>query len=704
MKFSRINLPLLAIVAFAVIALLWGSRELAALDPFPEVGSLEPLPIHQRTAIMVVDQVRSHHLLKDKPLNDETSSLILDQFLEDLDPMRRFFYASDVKKFEAHRHALDDALKLGRLEIPFQIYNRFNQRVKERLQWVLNRLDSGIHTFDLNTDKELLLDRENEPWPQSKEIADDIWELTIANWIIREKLKGTEPEEIENQLLSRYRMQLKRLGQQKPEDAFEMWMNAFTTTYDPHTNYFSPRDSENFEINMSLQLEGIGAVLQPDDEDYTQIRELVPGGPADLQGVVQPADRIIAVGQQVDGPMIDVVGWRLEDVVDMIRGPRGTVVVLELLTPDNDHRTAVITRDTVKLEEQAAKSEIIEIQRGDRAFRVGIIDIPTMYADHEAKQRRDPDARSTTTDVIRLIRELKAESIDGLILDVRRNGGGYLDEADSLTGLFIPSGPTVQVVHNRAGRYSHRDLDNQTEWDGPLAVVVDRYSASASEILAGAIQDYGRGLIIGSQTFGKGTVQQLLNLKRGKLKITNAKFYRISGKSTQHRGVIPDVLLPDIADSELVGESALDNAVPWDTIAAEKYDASPLDPEILKRLREKHQARTENQPDFKYVRWAQSRYKENRARTHVPINEQQRTLQRDAEDQERLEMGNALIVSKGYEPAEDLRQLKDRQIAIDNEEKDQPDAMLMESAEILVDWMKEGPVLAQVDSTEEGQE
>ncbi|MCE2436605.1 MAG: carboxy terminal-processing peptidase [Pseudomonadales bacterium] len=673
---------------------------LASSSPTPlsEIQQLDPRPMHQRTAIMVVDQVRSHHLVQDKPLDDTASSVIFDRYLKSLDPARRFFYASDIEEFEMLRHELDDALKLGKLDIPFRMYNRFNERAVARLGWVMQRLALGVQSFNLDTDKHLVLDRSEEPWPADEDEANELWELALSNWIIREMLKDTEPEEIEKQLIARYRVQYKRLTQVDSEDAFEVWMNAFTQSYDPHTTYFSPRDSENFAITMSLKLEGIGAVLEADDEGYTRIRELVPGGPADLQGVVQPADRIVAVGQQKDGPMIDVVGWRLDQVVDMIRGPRGTIVVLELLTPDDLHRNAVITRDTVKLEELAAKKKIFEVERGTETLRVGVIEIPAMYADYESKMRKDPNARSTTTDVIKLIRELKEQKVDALVVDLRRNGGGYLDEANSLTGLFIPTGPTVQVVGNRSGRYSHWDRDNRTEWDGPLAVVVDRHSASASEILAGAIQDYGRGLVIGNQTFGKGTVQQLLDLKRGQLKITNAKFYRISGQSTQARGVVPDIKFPSLIDPELTGESARENALPWDTIEAERYEASKPSEAVVQHLQELHEQRTVDDPDFNHWRKSQAQFERVRNRKSVAINAEIRIAERDAEDAERLRIGNEWIVAKSHEPVETLRQLTDMQIKLANEQKDEPDALIRESAEILVDWVREGPKLASVES------
>jgi carboxyl-terminal processing protease len=526
---------------------------------------------------------------------------------------------------------------------------------------------------------------------------DDIWRKRLKAAALSMKLNKKPVEEIQDLLAKRYTNRLKQAQQTKSEDAFQLYANAFATSYDPHTQYFSPRTSENFNINMSLQLEGIGAVLRNEDE-YTSVVELVPAGPADKSGLLDPSDRIVSVGQGDDGPLIDVVGWRLDDVVELIRGPKDSTVRLEVVphtaADPSTTRVITITRDAVQLEEQAAQKKLLTLNRGGEERRIGIIEVPTFYADFKAIQQGDPNYKSTTRDVRRLIGELKAEGIDGLVVDLRNNGGGSLQEADQMTGLFIKSGPTVQVKSANRRPSIYADTDDTVAWDGPMAVLVNRLSASASEIFAGAIQDYERGLIIGSQTFGKGTVQTLIPLNRGQLKITAAKFYRVSGQSTQHQGIIPDIEFPEIYDAARIGESALEDAMPWDMIQPAVYPRGNDIHPLLAELNARHQKRVEEDPDFEYMRALALRSREESNQTHVSLNESVRSAEQKRDDTWRLALENALRAAKGEEPLENLEELSPVGAAPTGEDEDEDeeedpsdDALLRESGHILVDYM-----------------
>ncbi len=646
---------------------------------------LEPLDVHPRTSLTVVEQLRTGHYLP-KGLNDEASSATFDKYLEALDGGRSYLLASDVSEFETYRYKLDDALKRGQLEPAFDMFNRYQNRVVNRLEYMLKELSHGIADMRFDVDERLEIDRENSAWPTTEAELDDLWRRRLKANVLSMKLNGKELDEIQTVLTKRYKNRLKQTRLIRSEDAFQVYMNAFASTYDPHTSYLSPRTSETFNINMSLSLEGIGAVLRTAD-DYTEVVSLVTAGPADKSGQIMPADRIVSVGQGERGELIDVVGWRLDDVVELVRGPKGSVVRLEIQPSEGEYtqlKEIRMVREAVQLEEQSAQKRVLTITEAGRERKIGIIEVPTFYVDMRAQQRRDPNYKSTTRDVRRLIDELREEGIEGLVIDLRNNGGGSLQEADMLTGLFIKSGPTVQVKTARRRANVYADRDDSIAWDGPMAVLVNRLSASASEIFAGAIQDYDRGLVLGSQTFGKGTVQTLIPLNRGQLKITQAKFYRISGQSTQHQGVIPDIEFPELYDVERIGESSLDDALPWDVIQPaifERYDAS-LDP-MIGDLRIRHDQRTANDPDFDYLRSLSAKSEENRSRTHISLNEKARIDEKAADDAWRLNLENTLRKAKGEAPLKSLDDLKDPE-----EDKDEPaekDAMLRESGHILLD-------------------
>ena len=568
-----------------------------------------------------MEQLRRNHYV-DLQVNDTLSSQMFDNYLEALDPGRYYFLASDIAEFETYRYELDNALRRGDLLPAYRMFNRLQHRLVERTNYVQKRINAGLSQLNFDTDEVIELKREDAPWSIDTGAQDDLWNRRLKSQVLSMKLNDKALDEIAETLSKRYRNQQKVALRNRSEDAFQTFINAFASTFDPHTQYFSPRTSTNFNINMSLSLEGIGAVLQT-DEDATKIVRLVPAGPADKSGDLKPADTISAVGQGTQGPMIDVVGWRLDDVVELIRGPKDSTVRLAVSSDDADSeetRIVTIVRNTIKLEEQAAQAKLITLNESGMEKRIGVIDIPTFYLDFKGQQERTPDYRSTTKDVTRLITQLKGEGIDGLIIDLRNNGGGSLQEADTMTSLFIPSGPTVQVKSSRSRPTVYSNDDDAVIYDGPMAVMVNRLSASASEIFAGAMQDYGRALVLGGQTFGKGTVQTMIPLNRGQLKLTAAKFYRVSGQSTQNQGVIPDIAFPSLFDQDAIGESSLDGAMPWDVIDAARYHPlGELSPYIFD-LQTSHIERTKNDPHFIYYRALMEKAEERSGRIQLSLN------------------------------------------------------------------------------------
>lgn len=653
-----------------------------------EVPVLKPEAEHALTNRAVVHHLYQHHYSR-KYLNNEFSEKVYTRYLDILDNTRSYFTQGDINQFEKYRDKLDDAIKTNDLEPAFVIYNRYEQRAIERLDYALALLKGGIEQFDFKKDEALELDREKAAWAKSSEDLDQLWRKRIKNTVLNLKLAGKEGKEIIELLERRYESQLNRIKQINSEDAFQSYMNALTYTFDPHTQYMSPRNSENFNINMSLSLQGIGAVLRSENEN-TIVERLVPGGPAAKAAQLKPSDKIIGVAQDKE-EMVDVIGWRLDEVVDLIRGPKDSTVRLDIVSGSGQtetHRTISIVRDEVKLEDRAAQSETIEIKRDDKNYKLGIIDIPAFYADFEAKNANDPNFRSTTRDVSKLISKLKEDNIDGLIIDLRNNGGGSLAEVNNLVGLFIPQGPTVQVHYSFGHTQVLADQDPSVLYDGPLVVLTNRLSASASEIFAGAIQDYGRGLIVGSQTFGKGTVQTLIPLFRGQMKVTNAKFYRVSGESTQHRGVIPDIQYPEIYDIEKIGESALEEALPWDKIDASKYKPQHSLSSVIPSLEKAHLKRIKDNPDFEYLNEQVEFLKELRNDTSISLNIDTREKERLDTEARRLALENKRRKAKGLKLLDKLEDDADEATPSDPDKKDATeDALLVEGGEILVDFM-----------------
>ncbi len=681
---------------FASVSLLL----LCLLSPAYALTDLEPSKEHRKAIRDMLNQLNSSHYVK-LAVDDASSSRLLDAYLSDLDPNRQFLLAEDIASFQQYRDRLDDELKKGRLDTGFLIFNRYRQRIVGRLERSLDDLEKTVAAMDFSVDESFLLDRSEQPWPKNQTEADEIWRKQLKNRVLGLKLAGKEDKAIVELLEKRFRNQVKRLTQLEAEDAFQIYANALASLYDPHTDYFSPRLSENFQINMSLKLEGIGAVLQMED-DYTKIVRLVPAGPADKQGELQPADRIVGVAQGKKGDMQDVIGWRLDDVVDLIRGPKGSVVRLEVIPAlahsDEERKEIVIERNEVKLEEQSAKGEILDIEDASGKVRkIGVIDIPTFYLDFDAFRMGDPDFRSTTRDVHRILGELLAEGAEGIVIDLRDNGGGSLAEANGLVGLFIESGPTVQIRQSNSRVIREGKRRSSPYYTGPLAVLINRMSASASEIFAGAIQDYQRGIVIGTQSFGKGTVQSVNPLSHGQLKMTESKFYRISGDSTQNRGVIPDISFPPLYDSEQIGESILDNAMAWDRIARARHSYYYDLRSGLDKLEKRHEERVAKDPDFRFLKEQLAAIEKYRDREYLSLNIAKRKKEREEQKALQLAMENRRRVAKGEKPLDvlkddeletpdDLLISPDTEAENEGEEKDKrPDPLLNEAGHILVD-------------------
>ena len=653
----------------------------------PAISSVSTLTAeahHDRTLKLINYFVERYHYRKTK-LDDLLSSQILDRYLGALDVNRSYFLADDIEFFESYRYELDDHLNAQDSEPLFGILNVYRSRVLNRIDYALDLLETP---FDFSVDEVYPFDRTKAPWAVDSADLDDLWRRRVKNDYLVLKLEGKTHSEIAKTLEDRYQQQKRRISQLSSQDVFQIMVNAYMSAIEPHTGYFSPRATENFKIRMSLSLEGIGAVLQAQNE-FTVVQRVVPGGPAELEGSLRAGDLIVGVGQGDTESVVDVIGWPLDDVVDLIRGPKGSMVRLQIRpdpkTGNSESRILALTRDEIKLEEQAAQSTLLEVRDTEQVRRIGVIDIPTFYVDFDARSRGDTDYRSTTRDVRRLITELENEGIDGLIIDLRGNGGGALAEATALTGLFIDSGPVVQVRDARGRTQVNRDPSDGLAYAGPLAVIVDRDSASASEIFSGAIQDYHRGIIVGEPTYGKGTVQNLIDLDRysqdpeqslGQLKLTIAQFFRITGASTQHRGVVPDIALPSRGPDLPYGEKALENALPFAQIDAATFSQVSNDHPAydLDQLRKIHNARVLNDPDFSYLADLREIDLPNAQVTEVSLLESQREKDRDHRQGEQKRIFELLKRAYGYDdstetPGEDLPR----------------DAILLESARILAD-------------------
>jgi carboxyl-terminal processing protease len=668
-KFRRSRwLSALAVCAGAVgLAALLGAAMTPAAPP-PVAGAvLQPTDQQNYVARRVSDIIAREHYRR-APLDDHLSSLILDRYLDAIDSGRSYFYASDIAEFEKYRYELDDAIKAGDVEPAFVIFRRFQQRSRERMNYAIELLAKKP---DFDIDESFSFDREKEPWPANAAEMNELWRKRVKNDALSLITTGKQWPEVVDVLKKRYEHVAKRMDQSKPDDVFEAFMNAFVLSLDPHSNYFSARNSEEYNIQMSLSYEGIGASLQLTD-DYVTVIDVIAGGPAAVSGKLSANDRITAVGEGKSGELTDVIGWRLDDVVQKIRGPGGTLVRLQLLpagaAPGSAQKVVEFTRNRVSLEAQASHKTMRTVQRNGRDVKIGIITVPSFYQDYDASRAGAKDFRSTTRDVQRLIGELRKDGAESLIMDLRANGGGYLPEAESLTGLFIDRGPVVQLRDTTGRIEVDDDPDPAIFYNGPLIVLVDRFSASASEIFAGAIQDYGRGLIVGQQTYGKGTVQNAHPLnytifgrkpELGQLNVTIGKYYRITGESTQDRGVTPDIALPSLIDASEVGESTRDRALPWDHIepAAFKVEGD-LKPQTA-TLQKLHEERTSDSEDFKYLRQDIAALDAVRNQKTLSLNLKTREAERKRQETERLARENELRAAHSETPYKSLEEIKD---------------------------------------------
>jgi carboxyl-terminal processing protease len=677
------------IAAFALAVLTLG---MASSTPAPAntstglpAGSIVPTD-RQRAIARRVGSILEEAHFRRASIDDKLSAQVYDRYLELLDSQRSYFLSGDIAEFAAARLKFDDMIRTGELEPAYVIFSRFQQRNRERINYALGLLKTEP---DWTLNETFEFDREKAPWPATQAEMNELWRKRVKNDALSLLLTGKTWKEASELLQKRYDRVLKRVDQVTQDDVFENLMNAYARTFDPHSNYFSPRSSEEYRIQMSLNYEGIGASLQLID-DYVTIQSIIEGGPAAVAGTLTANDRIVAVGQGKDGPATDVIGWRLDDVVQLIRGKAGTSVRLQVLpagaAPGSSEKTLEFVRNKVTLEAQAARKEVKTINRNGKTLKVGVVTVPGFYQDIAAQSAGDENARSTTRDVRKLIRELKAENIDGLVVDLRDNGGGYLPEATALTGLFVDRGPVVQLKDTTGRLEVLDDPEPGVEYDGPLAVLVNRTSASASEIFAGAIQDYHRGVVIGQRTFGKGTVQNLVPLDRwqqrpvnGQLTVTIGKFYRVTGESTQHRGVEPDVQLPSDIDLKTVGESALDAALPWDRIAGVPFRVAAAGADLT-ALTSEENLRADKDPDYRYLVQTIAAIDTLREQKTISLNLNARKEERAQQDAQRLTRENNRRSSKGQVAFKTVEELE-------KDKSDAPDVVLAQAAEIMGDMV-----------------
>ena len=642
-------------------------HDAARRDHRSAAAVLAPTEQENYVARRVADII-SHEHYRRAPLDDHLSSLILDRYLDAIDGARSYFFASDIAEFEKYRYELDDAIKTGDVEPAFVIFRRYQQRSRERMAYAIELLNKKP---DFEIDETFNFDREKEPWPANAAEMNELWRKRVKNDALSLVTAGKQWPEAVDVLHKRYEHVAKRMDQSKPDDVFEAFMNAFVLSLDPHSNYFSARNSEEYNIQMSLSYEGIGASLQLTD-DYVTVIDVIAGGPAAVSGKLAASDRITAVGEGKTGELTDVIGWRLDDVVQKIRGPGGTTVRLQLLpagaAPGSVQKVVDFTRNRVSLEAQASHKALRTVVRNGKEIKVGIITVPSFYQDYDASRAGAKDYRSTTRDVQRLISELRKDGAEVLIMDLRANGGGYLPEAESLTGLFIDRGPVVQLRDTTGHIEVDDDPNPSIFYSGPMMVLVDRFSASASEIFAGAIQDYGRGLIVGQQTYGKGTVQNAHPLnytifgrkpELGQLNVTIGKYYRITGESTQDRGVTPDIALPSLIDASEVGESTRDRALPWDHIEPATFRVEGDLKPIAASLEKLHEERTAGSADFKYLREDIAALDAMRSQKTLSLNLKTREAERKRVDGDRLARENAWRAAHDVKPAASLEEIKD---------------------------------------------
>jgi carboxyl-terminal processing protease len=631
-----------------------------ALGAVADTTQLKAKPVYGKEAKVVTYILDNNHYRK-ITLGDSLSSVILDEYVKSLDNNKTYFTTEDLKGFEKYRNQMDDLIRSENVEAAYAIYNLFRKRFDERMNYIMTNLIS--QKFDYNVDETYETDRDKEPWCKNDAELNEVWRKVIKSQALSLKLAGKAQPDIEKTLKERYERFSKSIHQFNTEDVFSMYMNAVTESYDPHTNYLSPKAADLFKQQMTKSLEGIGAQLQTEN-DYTRVAKIIPGGPAQKSDLIHVNDRIIGIGQGATGEIVDVIGWRIDEVVKLIKGPKGTTVRLQILPGETGingpSKVITLVRDKIKLEDQLAKKKTINYNKDGKALKLGVITLPDFYMDFDAYQKGDPNYTSTSRDVQKLIKELQAEHIDGIVLDLRDNGGGSLTEAIDLTGLFIKNGPVVQVKNSADKIETLADENPSLVYNGPLVVLTNRFSASASEIFAGAIQDYHRGVIVGESSYGKGTVQTVIKLNRfindpnnqvGELKITFQKFYRVTGSSTQHKGVTPDIPLPTALSPEQFGESSSPSALPWDEIRGTLYQKTPMiSDRVLSNLTKAYQGRLKT--DISLQRFVSETEETSRSYkdTRVSLNEVARKKEMEEAEKKKAandKLGTKIVTKEG---------------------------------------------------------
>lgn len=637
----------------------------------------------------------SNYNYKKVPLNDSLSNVVFDAYIKNIDPSRIYFFENEINQFKLARNDYDDYLLMGELSQPYSMFNMYMERYLNRMNFILSKLDT--EKFEFTEDESIIFNREKLPWFKTQEESDKYWTKRLRYDLLNLKIAGSNEAKSKETLKKRYQNLVTQAEKVNSYDAFQAFMSAYTESVDPHTNYFNPSNAANFNIDMSRSLEGIGATLRMDNE-FVTVNAITPGGPADKSGLVNVDDKFIAVAQGKDGEFTDIVGWRLDNAIQLIRGAKGTTVRLKVVSKGQDvaiPKIIELVRDKIILQDQSAKKEIKEIKQNGKTYKIGIIDIPAFYMDFKAYQSGDPNYKSTTRDVKFILDSLRAEKVDAVVVDLRSNGGGSLVEAIDLTGLFIKSGPVVQVRDTKNKVEVGEDEDEAIAWDGPLAVMIDRFSASASEIFAGAIQDYGRGIIVGTQSFGKGTVQNAIDLDQvisnrsnkvvgkentyGQINLTVAKFYRINGSSTQNKGVTPDINFPMIYPADKYGESAEKSALPWDEIKKSNYKPLATLQPTIKSLTDKHEKRMKLNKEYAYMLEDIKKFKESEEEKATSLNEIKMKKERDDNEQKNVDRENERRVARGLTP------LKKDESKPKGEKS--YDFILEESCQIIADWL-----------------
>lgn len=666
-------------------------KETVTVAPNSLQEDIKPIPAQFKAEELTTRILSSYHYRKLK-LNDSLSAAIYDKYIDGIDHSRLYYLASDLAEFEKYKLSFDDYLQNRELDVPFNIYNVFRKRYQERSDYIQSLLKDG-KPFDYSVDESINTDREKAEWAKSADELNDTWRKYLKSEALDLKLAGKADTAVVSMLRDRYKNRDRALGRIRTEQVFQMFMNSYAESMDPHTSYMAPTSADRFKQEMSQSLEGIGALLGEED-NYVKIKEVIPGGPAFKGKQLKAEDKIVAVAQGDDGKMVDIVGWFVDDAVKLIKGPKATVVRLQIISadalPGNPPKEYRLVREKIKLEEQRAKKEIVSINSGKKDYKIGVIDIPLFYRDFEGAQHKEKEFSSTTRDVQKIITELQAENVDGIVIDLRNNGGGSLTEAVSLTGLFINRGPVVQVKEGPGEVEVQSDNDPTIAYDGPMAVMVNRFSASASEIFAAAIQDYKRGIIVGEQTYGKGTVQTLIDLNQwvpketdqlGQVKLTVAKFYRINGSSTQLKGVMPDMELPTAFKINEYGEGSQPSALPWDQIASSKYEVTThINDKVISQLHDKYNQRLKSDEELKTLVKTLDEFKKARENKMVSLQETKRKVEREEAEKKR-----AAMKQLGEEGDDDEDEPDTKTAAAPKEVKKKKDIYLTETGRMLAD-------------------